>query len=170
MTVPTSPPDLPARRPGSDIGRPNEPAENACPHCGARIRPEQPWCTLCHTSLGRAAAVPGVQPDRPPAPGVGLEPEVQPEVQPELAPVGPQAEAEPQLAPSQQPNPNPDPVVRADALLAQLAVVERRAPMPAVLARLVGEGPAGRAVLGVGVGLTVFAVLVGLLGLLGLLL
>jgi len=55
-----------------------------------------------------------------------------------------------------------------DALLAELAVVERHAPMPPALAGLVGSGPLGRAALGVAALVLVLAGTIGGLALLGL--
>lgn len=43
------------------------PRTDACPSCGASLRADAPWCTLCYADL-RPKAAPAVQPDPMPAP------------------------------------------------------------------------------------------------------
>ena len=140
MTTPSRPPDLPFRRPGSEAGRRAEPAADACPSCGSRVRPDQSWCTLCHAVLGQSEQV-----------------------------IPPNSE----LASVPDPVPVPDPVAvpaAVQAMLAELAVVERGDGLPPVVSRLVGDGPVGRAALGAVALLVLLVALLAGLGLLGLLL
>ena len=151
MTVPSRPPDLPFRRPGSDAGRRTEPAADACPSCGSRVRPDQSWCTLCHAVLGPTEVVPTeVVPTEP------------------VVPV-PEPDAAPDRSTDPDSVPVPAPAV-VQAMLVELAMVERRDGLPPAVSRLVGDGPVGRAALGAVALLVVVVALVAGLGLIGLLL
>jgi rubredoxin len=77
-----------------------------CPECGAGVRPEQDWCSLCLHVL-RA-------PEPPPAPVVPA------------APISAAAPDAVDAAPLAQPAVPADIEARADALLAQLAVDTRK--------------------------------------------
>ena len=159
MTTPSRPPDLPFRRPGSEAGRRAEPAADACPSCGSRVRPDQSWCTLCHAVLGQSEKVipvpePAAAPDRSP------DPNSDPAPNSELASV-------PGSVPAADPVAVP---VAVQAMLAELAVVERGDGLPLVVSRLVGDGPVGRAAIGAVALLVLLVTLLAGLGLLGLLL
>lgn len=92
-----------------------------CPECGAGVRPDQEWCTLCLNVL-RA-------PEPPPAPVIP-EPMVAVAVEPGV-PAGPATPGEPAAAPAlvfpAAPAPLPAELeATANALLAQLAVETRK--------------------------------------------
>ena len=160
MTVPSRPPDLPFRRPGSDAGRRAEPAADACPSCGSRVRPDQSWCTLCHAVLGPTEV--GQTEVGQTEPGQ-TEPVV-PVPEPAAAP---DRSTDPDSVPDSVPVPAPAVV---QAMLAELAMVERRDGLPPSVSRLVGDGPVGRAAVGAVALLVVLVAFVAGLGLIGLLL
>jgi ribosomal protein L40E len=45
-------------------------APNACPACGAALRPDAPWCTLCYADLRPKPPEPEPQPEPQPEPVV----------------------------------------------------------------------------------------------------
>jgi len=53
--------------------------ETRCPHCGAALRPDAPWCTLCYADLRPAPVVPvAAAPAPAPAPVVAAVPSGKP--------------------------------------------------------------------------------------------
>ena len=71
----------------------------ACPACGAAVRPESPWCTLCYADLR-----PKAEPEPEPLP------EAQPQPEPQPLPVPAQPAPDPlsdPLAPPLVPTPAP---------------------------------------------------------------
>lgn len=152
------PPALPHRRPGTEVGQRPEPVPGTCPACGARVRPAQPWCSLCHHRLG-------VAPARPAAPAV---PPAAAPAAPEAVPAVPAArhrapEPSPEPVPESEPGPEAGPELAAlpvEAMLVELSAVEHRSPVPPALAQLVGSGPLGKLALGGAALLAVLTLLV----------
>jgi hypothetical protein len=74
------------------------PAADRCPKCGAAVRPDDPWCTLCYADL------------RPPAPEPEPESSPEPETESDAAP---EREAAPASGGAPLVATEPDPVVVA---------------------------------------------------------
>ena len=115
----------------------------ACPSCGAAVRSDVAWCTLCYASL-----LP--QPEPEPEP----EPEVEPEQAAGVAPPQPDEPDEPAA---------PDVVVQR--LLAELAAT--RDPQPAWMSRL-PQGRAGKAIVMIAGGTVASLLLLAVMALIGL--
>jgi hypothetical protein len=77
-------------------------APAACPACGAAVRPESPWCTLCYADLR-----PKPEPEPEPAP-------VDPVPAPEPAPVHPVPAASQPAIPAQAADPLTAPLAALD--------------------------------------------------------
>lgn len=150
----TTPPALPRRRPGPESEQRPEPVPGTCPACGARVRPTQPWCSLCHHRLGAATTQ-----DREPEPEP--EPVQDPEPVPEPAP-------QPVVPETARPAGERIAALRVEAMLVELAAVEHRPAVPPALARLVGSGPLGKVALGGGALVGLLVLLVAGFSLLGL--
>jgi hypothetical protein len=62
------------------------PAADRCPKCGAAVRPDDPWCTLCYADLRPPAPDPEPEPESSPEPESTLESETESGTDPEHAP------------------------------------------------------------------------------------
>jgi hypothetical protein len=62
------------------------PAADRCPKCGAAVRPDDPWCTLCYADLRPPAPEPDPGPESSPEPESTLESQTQSAADPEHAP------------------------------------------------------------------------------------
>ena len=143
----------------------NEPSSDApsgavgrCPSCGARVVPEQDWCSLCLKPL-RA-------PDPAPHPGPVSDPGTSAAGEPDLSADDPYAAMQPPDALA--PHGTLPPGV-AEAMLAELAATTA-ADRPLAGGPLAGTSRRARLALGCGAALVLALVLVGLLALIGLVL
>jgi len=136
--------------------------DGRCRSCGARLRPDDAWCSLCHAPVA-TEPVPAQWAPPPSAPPADV-----PEDTPEDV-VEPSAVEDDELEWT-GPRPDPDPEVSAaaDELIAELAVLEarrdRESGIGALRQRFGGLSPRAAALVlaaGVGVGLLV-VVLLGL--------
>lgn len=149
-----------------ETARPEQPGSTAagsrCPSCGARVGPDQQWCSLCLGPLsGAGAEQPGAGPEQPDARAGQPRPGVEQPTHPHVGAGGPPPPAGDDARSHAQ--------AAADAMLAELAV-GTAADRPLGRGPLRGLGRAG--LLGVGC-LAAFVLLgigLGLLWLVGALL
>lgn len=155
-----------------------------CPSCGARVVPEQDWCSLCLQPLRAPAATdasdpsdqpdtsdPSAQPDRPVGEtGVADDPDVPAEGTPgPVDPADPYASAA-AAAPGVPPRPARDlPSPVAEAMLAELAA-SAAADRPLARGPLAGRSRTVRTLLGCGAALVLVGVVTVVLTLVGMLL
>jgi hypothetical protein len=167
------PPVLPHRRPGSEVGHQPEPVLGSCPACGARVRPGQPWCSLCHHRLGTPAPIIAADPELAPGPTDAARAEAAPvdpasAEQAAPAPAATEPPVEPAAAEPATGEVAAEATLPVAAMLVELAAVERHSPVPPALAELVGSGMLGKTILGGTALVGMLVVLVGLLSLVGL--
>jgi len=155
--------------PSSPVARHAVPAVGRCSNCGSRLRPDEVWCSLCHTSVAGLPAQGGtdLEPGTDVVPGTEVESstDVEPGTEVASAVVGERAEKE------------LDPAVAAvaDKMLAELEVAEadraRESGLESFRRRFGGlEGNQGAIILAVGGGVFLLALSMVGLTLLGLLL
>ena len=122
-----------------------------CRNCGARLRPEETWCSLCHQN---------VVDETPSVP----EPRVEPLAETALSPEPGAQQSEPVAAGRPAADVDPDVAAAADRMLAELAASVTAGGQESRFGALRGSlGPYGGMILGLAAGVALLAC--GLLGL-----
>ncbi len=143
--------------------------DGRCVSCGSRLRPDDAWCSLCHTPVATESVpaqwAPPVTAD--PAPDNDTTPADDPVEQDDLGPDGLGKDDEDDVAPGGlRPDPGPEVSAAADQMIAELAAMEarreRESGVGLLRQRFSGLSPRAAALVlaaGVGVGLLVVIIL-----------